>query len=118
MPNLILIIHIVISFFLSVVILMQSSRENELSGLFSGGGEQSLFGPRSGNILTRITTVLAVIFMTTSLALTIISARRPRRIIDRVLTETGREQTDAIPQGAIPLPSLPTDSEAAMPSEQ
>ena len=97
MATFILTVHITTCILLILIVLMQSSRENELSGLFSGGGGgQPLFGPRSGNILTRITTVLAIAFMLTSLTLTIISARRPRRVIDEILKEGKTEETQTI----------------------
>ena len=105
METFILIVHISACILLILIVLMQSSREDGLSGLFSGGGGgQPLFGPRSGNILTRITTVLAVGFMLTSLTLTIISARRPRRVIDKILKEEKTEETRTI------LPAEPETS--------
>ncbi len=102
MATFILTVHVITCVFLILVVLMQSSQEGGLSGLFSGGGGgQPLFGPRSGNILTRITTILAVGFMLTSLPLTIISARRPRRVIDKILKEEKTEET----RTTLPVPS-------------
>ncbi len=108
MATFILVVHVITCILLILIVLMQSSREDGLSGLFSGGGGgQPLFGPRSGNILTRITTILAVGFMLTSLTLTIISARRPRRVIDEILKEekTGETRTTlpAVPEASAPL---------------
>jgi len=111
MATLVLTLHIIVCIFLIIIVLVQSSRENELSGLFTGGGGQPLFGPRSGNILTRITTILAITFMITSLTLTILSVRRPRRILNKVLTEEKVEETQ--PEKLIPVdPSSPEEKVA------
>ncbi len=67
-------IHIVVSLFLIVVVLLQSGKAADLAGAFGGMGSQTVFGPRgSATVLTRATTVAAVLFMLTSLTLSVIS---------------------------------------------
>ncbi|MDZ7638706.1 MAG: preprotein translocase subunit SecG [Bryobacterales bacterium] len=69
-------IHIVVCLFLIVVVLLQSGKAGDISSAFGGMGSQTAFGPRSGaTLLTRATTVSAVVFMLTSLTLTILSVR-------------------------------------------
>jgi preprotein translocase subunit SecG len=63
--------HIVACLFLIAVVLLQQGKGQDLASAFGGGGTQTAFGPRgSANILSRTTTVLAGVFMITSLALT------------------------------------------------
>ena len=73
-------IHVVVSLFLIGVILLQQGRSADLAGAFGGQGSQTAFGPRAAaNVLTRLTTWSAVIFMCTSLALTILYQRGSNR---------------------------------------
>jgi len=73
MLYLILTIHILVCIFLVIVILLQQGKSADLAGAFGGQGSQTAFGPRgAANVLTRITTWCAVIFMLTSIGLTIL----------------------------------------------
>jgi preprotein translocase subunit SecG len=69
-------IHVLVCFFLIFVVLIQQGRSADLAGAFGGQGSQTAFGPRAaGNVLTKLTTWSAVIFMCTSLALVILYER-------------------------------------------
>jgi preprotein translocase subunit SecG len=69
-------VHIVVCLFLIGVVLIQQGRSADLAGAFGGQGSQTAFGPRAAaNVLTRLTTWSAVIFMVTSLSLTILYER-------------------------------------------
>jgi preprotein translocase subunit SecG len=62
--------------FLIGVVLLQQGRSADLAGAFGGQGSQTAFGPRAAaNVLTRLTTWGAVIFMITSLSLTVLYMR-------------------------------------------
>ena len=74
--DVILTIHVIVSLFLIGVVLVQQGRSADLAGAFGGQGSQTAFGPRAAaNMLTRLTTWSAVIFMITSLSLTILYER-------------------------------------------
>jgi preprotein translocase subunit SecG len=69
----VIVLHVIVSLFLIGVVLLQQGRSADLAGAFGGQGSQTAFGPRaSANILTRLTTWSAVIFMITSIALTVL----------------------------------------------
>ena len=74
---LVTIVHVIVCLFLIAVVLLQSGANADLAGAFGGGlGSQTAFGPRSGaNILTKLTTWCAILFMLTSFTLAIISTR-------------------------------------------
>src|ERR1044071_1146605 len=71
------VVHIVVCLFLIIVVLLQSGKAADLAGAFGGMGSQTAFGPRgSATLLSEATTVSAVLFMITSLALSIRATRR------------------------------------------
>jgi preprotein translocase subunit SecG len=66
-------LHVIVCLFLIIVVLLQQGRSADLAGAFGGQGSQTAFGPRAAaNVLTRATTWSAVIFMVTSIALTVL----------------------------------------------
>ncbi|HVZ84510.1 MAG TPA: preprotein translocase subunit SecG [Terracidiphilus sp.] len=72
----IVVVHILVSLFLIGVVLLQQGRSADLAGAFGGQGSQTAFGPRAAaNVLTRLTTWSAVVFMCTSIALTVLYVR-------------------------------------------
>ena len=69
-------IHILVCFFLIGVVLLQQGRSADLAGAFGGQGSQTAFGPRAAaNLLTRLTTWSAIIFMCTSISLVVLFVR-------------------------------------------
>jgi len=69
----VIVLHIMACLFLIAVVLLQQGKGQDLASAFGGGGTQTAFGPRgSANVLTRATTILAAVFMVTSLALTVL----------------------------------------------
>lgn len=73
---LILIIHIIVSLFLVGIILLQQGSSADLAGAFGGQGSQTAFGPRgAATLLTKLTAYAAVVFMLTSIGLTVLLAR-------------------------------------------
>ncbi|MBN2508855.1 MAG: preprotein translocase subunit SecG [Spirochaetales bacterium] len=65
---LLLVIFVITSLLLVTVVLIQDDQGEGFGGLF-GGGSTTPFGSRSGNVLTRFTSILATIFIVSSLAL-------------------------------------------------
>ncbi len=65
---LLLIIFVIACLLLILMVLMQDEQGEGLGGLF-GGGSATPFGSRSGNVLTRFTSILAAVFIIVSLGL-------------------------------------------------
>jgi preprotein translocase subunit SecG len=77
MTILLTLIHIIVCFFLIIVVLLQSGKSADIAAAFGGAGSQTAFGPRgTATVLSRATTWAAVIFMITSLSLAIIASKR------------------------------------------
>ncbi len=76
MVILLVILHVIVCFFLIGVVLLQQGKSSDLAGAFGGQGSQTAFGPRgAANLLTRLTTWAAILFMVTSIGLTIMMSR-------------------------------------------
>jgi preprotein translocase subunit SecG len=70
-----LIIHIFACLFLITVVLLQSGKGAELGAAF-GGSSQTIFGSRgAATFLNKLTTIVAIVFMITSLVLAIVTAK-------------------------------------------
>jgi preprotein translocase subunit SecG len=69
-------IHIIVCFFLIIVVLLQSGKSGDIAAAFGGMGSQTAFGPRgSATVLSKATTWSTVIFMLTSITLSIMASR-------------------------------------------
>jgi preprotein translocase subunit SecG len=106
---LVLFLHIAACLFLIGVVLLQQGKSQDLASAFGGGGTQTAFGPRgSANVLSRATTILAGVFMVTSLGLSML---RPHEssILDRVngpaTTASPSAPAPASPAAAVPAPA-------------
>src|SRR5215467_196939 len=104
-------LHTVICFFLIIVVLLQSGRAADLAGAFGGMGSQTAFGPRgAATVLSKATTGAAVLFMITSITLTIVQTRRGA-VGSSVLERQKSSSKSAPPakpgQGAPTLPGQP-----------
>jgi preprotein translocase subunit SecG len=70
-------VHILVCFFLIVVVLLQSGKSGDIAAAFGGMGSQTAFGPRgAATALSKATTWSAVLFMVTSITLSIFAVRR------------------------------------------
>jgi preprotein translocase subunit SecG len=88
---LLVILHIIVCLFLVGVVLIQQGKSADLAGAFGGQGSQTAFGPRgAANLLTRLTTWSAIIFMLTSIALTVAMSRTSssRSVLSDVPSQT------------------------------
>ena len=113
MSSVLLVLQLIVAIFLVAVILMQRSNGGALSGLGGGDGIGGLISARGkGNILTRITAILATLFFALSMAISIYYSRteiKKSSIIDDVAAASEslpQEQQPVVPQEA-ETPSAP-----------
>ena len=100
---------------LMLVILLQQGKGGDIANAFGGGSSQAAFGARSGaTVLSRATTVCAVLFVVGALVLGIVGQRGPGSVIG------GRApaRAPAAPAPAAPAPTpAPTPATPAPPAE-
>ena len=112
MIALITIVHIIVCFFIIIVVLLQSGKSGDISAAFGGQGSQTAFGPRgAASALSKATTWSAVAFMVTSITLSIYASRRggPSSVLEKVKSNPVKTQPAAPAQKpAPPTPATPT----------
>jgi preprotein translocase subunit SecG len=115
------IVHILICFFLIVVVLLQSGKAADLAGAFGGMGSQTAFGPRgAATLLSKATTIAAVLFMLNSIALGIMHSRQAgtgQSVIERTGGVTQTVPLTPVEQPATP-PATEPAGDAAAPAAQ
>ncbi len=83
-----LLLHIAVCIVLIMVVLLQSGKAADLAGAFGGGGSQTALGSRgAATFLTKATTTAAVLFMMTSLGLSLFSSKRDTSVLEEFPTE-------------------------------
>jgi preprotein translocase subunit SecG len=113
---LVLFLHIAACLFLIGVVLLQQGKSQDLASAFGGGGTQTAFGPRgSANVLSRATTILAGVFMVTSLSLSML---RPHEssILDRVNGPAARPSPSAAAKAPAAAPATTAAPAPASPA--
>ena len=108
----VLTIHVIVSFFLILVVLLQTGKSGDLASAFGGGGSQTVFGPRgTGNVLTKVTAGAAVLFMITALSLVFLSQQTSESVVD-ALEEPRPAATTEAPAAEEPAVQTPAEEPA------
>jgi preprotein translocase subunit SecG len=117
-------LHVMVCFVLVIVIMLQSGNAADLAGAFGGAGSQTAFGPRgAASFLSRATTWCAIVFMMTSLTLSV--KRTPADVISTtgsVLEQTQKPAPAGKPatppaNAPVQVPIQPAPGQAPAPSQ-
>jgi preprotein translocase subunit SecG len=99
-------LHVVVCLILILVVLLQSSKGADLAGAFGGATTQTAFGSRGpASFLSKMTTVSAVIFMVTCLALSLMGGRQQSRSILDTTKQPVSQKPAVQPTPQAPAPS-------------
>ena len=102
-------LHVIVCFILVLVVLLQSGKGADLAGAFGGGATQTAFGSRGpASFLSKMTTVAAVLFMITSISLSMISRQ----------TESGKSVLETTTQPAATEPAAEKPAAASQGSAE
>jgi preprotein translocase subunit SecG len=120
-PYVLVTLHVMVCFVLIIVIMLQSGNAADLAGAFGGAGSQTAFGPRgAATFLSRATTWCAIVFMMTSLTLSV--KRGPSEIsTGSVLEETSQpasKQPAKPPTPPVQIPLQPQQQAPKQPPPQ
>ena len=97
MENLLIFFYILISISLILIILLQQGKGSDIGSAFGAGSSNTMFGSSSSsNPLTKVTAILAAIFLILSLSITYIS--RSSMIEDSPITEVEVDETGILPE--------------------
>lgn len=115
---LITIVHIIVCLFLIIVVLLQSGKSADIAAAFGGMGSQTAFGPRgAATLLSKATTWSAIIFMLTSITLSIFATRGAQRS-GSVLGNVKGQPTQTAPAPANQPTSNPVTPNPVAPTPQ
>ena len=107
-------LHILMCIILVLVVLLQSGKGADLAGAFGGGATQTAFGSRGpASFLSKLTTVAAIVFMLTSIGLSLVTNKKESKSI----LETGK-QTSQPYKAPVAQPKKDDKSAAPATSEQ
>ena len=117
MITILTIFHVIVSIFLILVVLLQQGKSADWAGAFGGGGSQTVFGARGAStLLSKATTAAAIIFMITSLSLTILISRPGTSSVIR--GGARQNQTQPVQPGQQPAPQQPQQQQQQQPPAQ
>ncbi|WP_282094232.1 preprotein translocase subunit SecG [Epibacterium ulvae] len=121
MENVVLIIHLLLALGLIAAVLLQRSEGGGLG--MGGGGGGAVSGRAAATALTKLTWILAIAFIFTSITLTVISAQKSSgsSVFDGSLlppSDTGTPAAPSIPLGSDLLPPSAADSAPLVPSAE
>ena len=102
---LLVVLHVLVCLTLCLVVLLQSGKAADLAGAFGGAGSQTAFGPRgAASFLSKATTWCAIMFMITSVTLTVRQNKVGPATGGSVLEGTAPASTPATPAPAQQTP--------------
>ena len=106
---LVVIIHVLVSFFIIGLVLLQSGKGADIGSAFGGAGSQAVFGSMgTPTVLGKITSVAAVMFLVTSFSLAVLSHKRAESIMPA--STPAAPAAAPAPSGAAPVqPAPPTE---------
>jgi preprotein translocase subunit SecG len=100
-------LHVIVCVILVLVVLLQSGKGADLAGAFGGGATQTAFGSRGpASFLSRMTTIAAVVFMLTSISLSLVSTGASTG--SKSILETTKGGTPKPVRSNVKLPPVPT----------
>ncbi len=109
MYTIVLVIHVVVSFALVFIVLLQHGKGAGIGAAF-GGSSQTVFGSTgAAPFLAKLTAVAAILFMLTSLSLTFLTRQKEASVMQGAARPAATQPAPAAPPQGVPAtqPSAP-----------
>jgi preprotein translocase subunit SecG len=113
--SILLVVQVLLSISLITLILIQHGKGADAGAAFGSGASSTVFGSKgSGNFLSRVTTMVAILFFIVCMSLAYLSSHRnaPASVTGSVIN-----QTETLNQGAVDLPPASTTTESSEDSD-
>lgn len=113
-------LHIFLCLMLVLVIILQPGKGGDIASAFGGGAASTIFGPQGPtNLLQRATSVVAVLFMVTSISLAWYSSRATlsNANVDDELLRLQEARKAAEAQTEAPTPAAPVEEATEAPAD-
>ena len=111
------VIHGIVCLVLILVVLLQSGKAADLAGAFGGGGSQTALGSRgAATVLSKATSICAIVFMLSSLGLAIFGSRSGGSVLEQVPLPAAPAEAPTAP-AANPPATAPAPQGSAAPAE-
>ena len=109
---LITVVHVLVCVILILVVLLQSGKGADLAGAFGGGATQTAFGSRGpASVLSKATTIAAIVFMLTSISLSVMGTKTEAKSILDTTKGTKASKPIAPPAAVKPQAQPPSPEE-------
>ncbi|MDR3607310.1 MAG: preprotein translocase subunit SecG [Oligoflexia bacterium] len=107
------VLHVLCCVMLVTVVLLQAGKGAEISASF-GGSSQTVFGSSGGaNFFVKFTSIVAGIFMATSLTLTVLGSQSRKSLFEETSTPISAPATSKSAAPAAPMAAQPSTAPAA-----
>ncbi len=116
MSTILTVVHIAVCLFLVTIVLLQHGKGADAGAAFGGGGSsQSLFGSEGPvPLMNKITTVVAIVFMLTSMSLAYMSASSSTSsVMSKVEAPAAAEAVQPVAEQVVPMPDTAVEEAPA-----
>ncbi len=119
-----LVVHVLICVFIIGVVLLQSSQQANLGGMFGGGASQTVFGSSTQTALGKATTVAAILFFVLCIGISFV-IEKERSIIkmtesvrqEKIEEKVSPKEEGAAPGGQSAIPAAPASPQTPPPEQ-
>ena len=121
--TLLIVVEVLCCLLLTGIILLQKSKSEGLGMAFGAGAGESLFGARAGNVLSKATVVLGIVFMANSLVLGVLFSQKDKTLMDSAAVPVAQpaavqpqslDTLDIVQPIAEPAPAVDVPAEASV----
>ena len=113
---LLIVVEVLCCLLLIGLILLQKSKNEGLGLAFGAGAGESLFGARAGNVLSKATVVLGIVFMANSLLLGVLFSQKDKTLMEQAAVPSAQPAMQTQPADMMDFsdqPTAPQEGDAA-----